>query len=94
MSALPWCRLLELGCHTEEYGSKLTVHFPHTPAELTVEWTDGVLAGDMTPLTKLFELSAEPAALAQWHVRPSDAPSSLLPKLKTTSDASSVKSTA
>ena len=82
VSALSWHRLQQLGCSTEQRASTRVVHFPPTPVTLTAKWVGGALAGDMTPLTKLLEIHADPTVLASWAGRQSGAPSSALPELK------------
>ena len=51
MSILSWYRLLQLGCSIEQHNDTHIIHFPSIPVTLHASWIDGVLAGDLTPLS-------------------------------------------
>ena len=58
------------------------ISFDKIPVKLKVEWTDGVLAGDLAPLIDFITSKNDPIIIARWTGRRTDEPSELLSKYK------------
>ena len=81
MSIVSWYRMLELGAIITDIDNGKIIRFKNMPITLRVEWTDGVLAGDLHPLIDFLQKHTDPILLSQWSAR-GDEPSELLSKYK------------
>ena len=69
MSIISWYRMLELGAIITKIDNGKIIRFKNMPITLRVEWTDGVLAGDLYPLIDFIQSHTDSILLSQWSAR-------------------------